>query len=183
MTLRIAFAAALLALHGCTHAPVVRSPDLVPVEAAGDYTHAASGHVFPLRLGEFRRASLFRSASDPRRVTVGYAGGPPECLTAVTMFMVPGPASAVEDEYARATAEVREAYSSAVLEREARHPRLASRFADYLVEDRRLHVIVEEARPGWILKYRVMFPAKCREAPLGVGAFVTMWLAAQPPPG
>ena len=57
------------------------------------------------------------------------------------------------------------------------HPQLVSRFADYLVEDRRLQLVVEEAKPGWVLKYRVIFPAKCLETPMFVGGFFQQFAA------
>lgn len=172
MNIRIFIAAAALALHGCASSPhsPSKGPGLVPVEAAGDYVHSFSGLVFPAEIQPFRRASLFRGSTNSRHLTVGYAGGPAECLAAITMFIDPA-SGTIDEAYARATAEVREAFDTAVLERELTHPRLVSRFAEYVVDDRRLQLVVEEAKPGWVLKYRVIFPAKCLETPLHVGGF------------
>ena len=173
MNLRIFIAAAALALHGCASAPPhspSMGPGLVPVEAAGDYMHPPSGLVFPAQIEQYRRASLFRGSANTQHLTVGYAGGTPECLAAITMFIDPA-SGTIEEAYARANAEVREAFDTAVLEREATHPRLVSRFAEYLVDDRRLQLVVEAVKPGWVLKYRVIFPATCVETPLYVGGF------------
>ena len=177
MNLRLFIAAAALALHGCASTPPhspSKGPGLVPVEAAGDYVHAPSGLVFPAQIERYRRASLFRGSVNSQHLTVGYAGGPPECLAAITMFIDPV-SGTIDEAYARAAAEVREAFETAVLEREVSHPRLASRFAEYLVDDRRLQLVVEETKPGWVLKYRVIFPSRCLETPLFVGGFLTQF--------
>jgi hypothetical protein len=172
MNIRLFIAAAALALHGCASAPhsPSKGPGLVPVEASGDYVHEPSGLKFPAQIDQYRRASLFRGSANSQHLTVGYAGGPPECLAAITMFIDPMSGS-VDEAYQRATAEVREAFDTAVLEREVSHPTVASRFAEYLVEDRRLQLVVEETKPGWLMKYRVIFPARCLETPLFVGGF------------
>ena len=179
MNFRLFLAAAVIALHGCAspppHSPS-KGPGLVPVEASGDYVHQPSGLVFPAQLDQYRRMSLFRGSANTQHLTVGYAGGTAECLAAITMFIDPVSGS-IDEAYARATAEVQEAFGTAVLEREASHPRLASRFADYLVEDRRLQLVVEETKPGWVLKYRVIFPAKCLETPMFVGGFFQQFAA------
>ena len=172
MNIRLFIAAAALALHGCASAPhsPSKGPGLVPVEAAGDYVHEPSGLKFPAHIDPYRRASLFRGSANPKHLTVGYAGGPPECLAAITMFIDPVTGT-IDQAYARATAEVREAFDNAVLEREVKHPTLESRFAEYLVEDRRLQLVVEEMKPGWVVKYRVIFPSRCLETALFVGGF------------
>jgi hypothetical protein len=171
MKLRIFVAAALLALHGCAAGPGARS-DLEPVEVAGDYRHEPSGFVFPAQIEDFRRISIFRRGTDAQRVIVGYAGGPPACLAAVTLFVSPA-LPTIDESYARAAAEVREAYPNATLQREERHPKLQSRFADYVIDDRRLQLVVEEQKPGWLFSYRVMFPKSCVETPIFLGGFFT----------
>jgi hypothetical protein len=181
MNPKLVVAAAVLALHGCASAPPhspSRGPGLVPVEATGDYVHPGSGLVFPAQVEQYRRASLFRGSANTQHLTVGYAGGPPECLAAITM-LVDAASGTMEDAYARATAEVREAFANAILEREATHPQNASRFADYAVEDRRLQLLVQEPKPGWTLKSRVIYPAKCVETPMQVGGFFTQFDARQ----
>jgi hypothetical protein len=172
MNLRIFIAAAALALHGCAsepHSPS-KGPGLMPVDAAGEYVHLASGLVFPAQIDQYQRAALFRGTVNPQHLTAGYAGGSPECLTAITIFVDPA-SGTIDEAYARATAEVREGFPAAVLEREDALPSLPSRYADYLVDDRRLQLIVEQVKPGWVLTYRVIFPAKCRDNPIYVGGF------------
>ena len=179
MNPRIFLAAAVLALHGCAsalpHSPS-RGPGLVPIEAAGEYLHPPSGLVFPAQIEQYRRASLFRGIANAQHLTVGYVGGPPECLAAITMFIDPA-SGGIDEAYARATAEVSEAFDNAVLQREATHPNTASRFADYRLDDRRLQLMVAEPKPGWILKYRVIFPEKCVETPMYVGGLFTQFEA------
>jgi hypothetical protein len=171
MNLKIFLAAAALALGGCAseHSPS-KGPGLAPIEAAGDYVHPASGIVFPAEIEPYRRAALFRGSVNTQHLTAGYAGGPPECLTAITIFIDPA-SGTIDEAYARATAEVREAFTGAVLEREDSLPKLPSRYADYLVDDRRLQLIVEQVKPGWFAKYRVIFPSKCGDTPVFVGGF------------
>jgi hypothetical protein len=172
MNLKVFLAAAALALAGCATAPhsPSKGPGLVPIEATGDYVHPASGIVFPAEIEPYRRAALFRGSVNTQHVTAGYAGGPPECLTAITIFIDPA-SGTIDEAYARATAEVREAFGSAVLEREASLPRLPSRYAEYLVEERRLQLLLQEIKPGWIAKSRIIFPAACRDTPVAVGGF------------
>jgi hypothetical protein len=160
-------------LPGCASAPHSPSqgPGLVPIEATGDYVHAPSGMVFPAQIEPFRRVSLFRGTANTQHLTVGYAGGTPECLAAITLFIDPASGS-IDEAYARAMAEVRQGFEAAVLEREVQHPQLPSHFAEYIVDDRRLQLIVEEFKPGWVRTYRVIFPAGCLQVPLFVGGFL-----------
>ena len=124
--------------------------------------------------------SLFRGTGNSQHLTAGYAGGPAECLAAITLFVDPSPGS-IDEAYARARTEVQEAFDEAVLVREATNPRTSSRFADYQVNDRRLQLVVGESKPGWILKYRVMFPVKCVETPIHVGGFFNQFEARNKP--
>ena len=174
--------AALLALQGCAPVattPSAKPPELTPIDAAGDYTHAASGFAFPAELGGFRRMSLFRRGPDAKRIVAGYAAGPPECLTSVTLFVDPADRS-VEADYARAKAEIQEAFGPATPDREDMIEKPSSRYAQYSLDDRRLEVIVQDAKPGWHVKQRVMYPVKCEdEVRMRVGVFLTVWESSQ----
>jgi hypothetical protein len=165
--------ATLLALHGCAteipppapSGPSVRPPDVTPIEATGPYTHEPSHAVIPAEVGSFRRVSLFRRGADGQRLTAGYAGGTPQCLVAITLFLDPAEETgSVDKVYARAKADVMEAFPSARFEREESRstPDTPGRRALFLIDERRLEVGVSQART-WDVKHRAIFPAKCSE--------------------
>ena len=164
-------AALLLVLNGCatnetTPQPLSpRPPELTPVEIVGPYIHEASGAVFPPDQPPFRRISIFKRGPEGQRVTAGYAGGPPECLVALTIFLDPAEeAGRTEKAFARAKEEVVHAFPNAIHERDSEtRGGVARRRADFLIEDRRMEVGVRQERGAWDIKHRAIYPAKCRE--------------------
>jgi hypothetical protein len=171
MKRQILFAAWLAALQGCAtepspQFPFARPPDLAPIEASGDYTHAPSHAIVPAQYAGFRRVSLFRRGPEGQRLTASYAGGTEECPTAITLFLDPAdhPGS-VDKAYASAKEEVVHAYPSAVLEHEdARDDsKLIAKRALFLIDYKRMEVGVLIAQKTWYVKHRVVFPAQCTE--------------------
>ena len=166
-------AALLAALQGCatneTQAPpqasAPRPPELTPIEVTGPWLHEPSGAIFPPDLPPFRRVSIFKRGPEGQRVTAGYAGGPPQCLVAVTLFVDPAEEVGKTDKaFAHAKEEVVHAYPSAVLEKNlVTDTQPVRRRADFLIDDRRMEVGIRQARPDWDIKHRAMYPAKCQE--------------------
>jgi hypothetical protein len=172
MKRHVLFAAWLAMLQGCatepaSQIPAARPPDLTPIEATGDYTHVPSRALIPAEMAGFRRVSLFRRGPDGQRLTVSYAGGTPECTTAITLFLDPAdPPDSVDKAYATAKDEVTQAYPSATLEREESRddPALKGKRALFLIDYRRMEVGVVLAQKAWYVKHRVIFPAQCTAA-------------------
>jgi len=172
MKRQVLFAAWLALLQGCATEPApqagfARPPDLTPIEASGDYTHEPSHALVAEQYAGFRRVSIFRRGSDGQRLTVSYAGGTPECLTAITLFLDPAdqPGS-VDKAYANAKDEVTHAYASAVLEREEvrNDAGFTGSRAIFRIDEKRLEVGVVIAQKSWYVKHRVVFPAQCMDA-------------------
>jgi hypothetical protein len=167
-----------VALAACSApAPPARPPaGLSPIDAPGDYVHEPSRFQFPAQLAGFRRITLARRGDDGRRVTAGYAGGPPECLVAMTFWIDPAE-GALPEAFAQAEGDVMHAYPGAVREsEESQHTaQLPGRRAVYRIDTRQLELVVF-AVDGWHLKYRVMYPAACaQQAARQSGAFFDAW--------
>jgi hypothetical protein len=150
-------AAALFALAGCADGPAV------PIEAAGDFTHAGSGYTFPPEVAGFRRISLARRDAHGSRVTVGYAGGTSQCPIAISYWIDPVE-QPLDETAARARKEIEEAYPTAVLRSTAsgRVMEWEAQRSLYDLDERRMQLILV-ARPRWYLKYRLMYPTSCTD--------------------
>jgi hypothetical protein len=164
------FVSAALLLQACATTPT--SPAEPPLEATpitwpGDYSHEVSHFRFPAAVGEFRRLTLVQRGTDGMRITAGYAGGPPECLTALTLWVDPASgasdAEKLDAAFARAKAEVGRLHPAAALEREqsGNEAALPHRRAAYVDADRRVGLVVFLVDHDWLLKYRLVYPARC----------------------
>jgi hypothetical protein len=171
----LSFVAAAVLLQACATAPttpatpIANEPalEVTPITWSGDYSHEVSRFRFPAEVAEFRRVTLAQRGKDGKRVIAGYVGGPPECLTALTLWV--DPASGASDTekldaaFARAKADVGRLHPAAALEREqaGNEAPLPHRRADYLDADRRVDLVIFLVDRDWLLKYRVVYPARC----------------------
>ena len=170
----LSFVAAALLLQACATAPTTPTPfpaepalEAIPITWPGDYSHEASHFRFPTAVAEFKRMTLVQRGKDAMRITAGYVGGPPECLAALTLWV--DPASGASDTerldaaFARAKAEAGRLHPGAALEKEqsGNEPPLPHRRAAYLDQDRRVDLVVFLVDHDWLLKYRVVYPARC----------------------
>jgi len=167
--------AAALLLQACatpptapaTAVPAEPALESTPIILPGDYSHEASHFRFPTAVAEFRRMTLVQRGTDGRRITAGYAGGPPECLTALTLWVDPasgaGDTEKLDAAYARAKAEVGQLHPEATLEKDQSgdDATMPHRRAAYLDRDRRVDVVLFLVDHDWLLKYRVVYPARC----------------------
>ena len=180
MKAKLFFAACIAALSGCNATPgVAPAPDVTPLEAAGDYVHPASGFVFPADNAGFHRVSLYRRGTDASRITAGYAGGPPRCLTAVTMFIDPvTPGEDTDQAFARARAETLKSRPSATLESEDSRDdaTFPGRRAIFVDGDRRVEVGLLRAKGEWDVTHRAVYPVQCAaEVRDRLGNFLPGW--------
>ena len=154
-------AACIAAVSGCAApARVALSPDLVPIEAPGEYRHEPSHLLFPADYGAFHRVSLYRRGDD-NHIVAGYAGGPPRCLSAVTFFVDPVvPGESADTAFARARGETLKAHPAAVVESEVLDPESPWKRAIYVDGDRRVELGLR--RMGKIdVVDRAVYPARC----------------------
>jgi hypothetical protein len=160
-----------VALAGCSTLPPPPTPanTIFPIDTQGDYTHEPSHFQFPAQLAGFRRITLGRRGDEGQSLSAGYAGGPPECLVAMTFWVDPAPNSmpgtlGLPEAFAEGEREVMHAYPAAVKESEESqdNPQRPGRRAVYRIDVRQLELIVF-AVDGWFLKYRVMYPAACAQ--------------------
>jgi hypothetical protein len=164
-------AAAALLTHACATAPppAASGPPLevTPITWPGDYSHEVSHFRFPAAVAEFRRMTLVQRGKEGRRITAGYAGGPPECLAALTLWVDPASgasdAERLDAAFMRARAEVGELHPGAALEKEqaGNDPPLPFRRAAYVDADRRVDEVAFLVDHDWVLRYRVVYPARC----------------------
>lgn len=159
---KLIIAACVAALAACSAAPrVAPAPDLVPLDVTGEYRHEPSHMIFPGAYGAFHRVSLYQRGADNTRITAGYVGGPPRCLTAVTLFL--DRAAAGEDidaAFARARAETLRAHPSAVLEAKDAEVDSPWRRATFIDGDRRVELGMRRMR-GWDITDRSVYPLQC----------------------
>ena len=163
--------AAALLLQACAAAPPRAATDLppeaTPIEWPGDYSHAPSRFRFPAAVAEFRRMTLVQRGTDGLRITAGYAGGPPECLAALTLRVDPASgasdAGKLDAAFARAKAELAESHPGAALKKEQSgdDAPLPHRRAAYEDADRRFDLVAFLVEGEWLLQYRVVYPARC----------------------
>lgn len=156
--LMCALAAGLL---GCA-APATPTPEVTPIEAAGEYRHEPSHMLFPDTYGIFRRVSL-NQRGDNTHVVAGYVGGSPSCLAAVTFFVDPVvPGESVGAAFARASGETLRAHPSAILESEDIDPDSPWQRAIYVEGDKRVELGLR--RQGrYDVVDRTVYPARCIE--------------------
>lgn len=167
----LSIAAAALLVQACATAPppAAAEPPLevTPITWPGDYSHEVSRFRFPAAVAEFRRVSLLQRGKDGRRITAGYAGGPPECLAALTLWVDPASgasdAEKLDTAFARAKAELAESHPGASLEKEqsGNDAPLPHRRASYELADRRFDLVAFLVDGEWLLRYRVVYPARC----------------------
>jgi hypothetical protein len=182
MKTTLLIAMSLFALAGCANAPQPVIAAAQPIEAEGDYSHAASGFSFAGNIAGFKRVSLVRRDADARSITVAYAeGGTSDCPVAITFWIdpvaaPPAPGGAAElllmedgkrldQAFSRATREVLDTYPGAMLQstESGMLDEMPARRALYGIDQRRLEIVVLVSRHAWYLKYRVMFPASCAD--------------------
>lgn len=65
-----------------------------PVEVRGPYFHRSAAAVFPVKVGEFRRAQIYRYDEDGRDVSAGYDLATPEGRLLITVYIYPAPSAA-----------------------------------------------------------------------------------------
>lgn len=183
---RLPFLVLALLLYACAAVPPRSAePPLenIPIAWPGDYSHAPSRFNFPAAVAEFRRLTLVQRGADGLRITAGYTAGPPECLVALTLWVDPASGAASDAEkldaaFASVKAEVGELHPGAALEKEqsGNDAPLPHRRADFLVEGVRLDAVVFLVEHDWLLKYRVVYPARCtEEADQKVKRFFDAW--------
>lgn len=87
---------AILVLSGCATMDEGMLASPVPMQAPGDFTHAASGMVLPVEVDAFRRLKVTRYDIDGRDISAAYSRGLDGGLMAATVYIAPGPALAAE---------------------------------------------------------------------------------------
>lgn len=163
------------------------------VETTGPYIHGPAGAVFPVRVGEFRRASIHRYDEEGRNVSAGYNLATPQGRLLVTVYVYPAAAAArgkrtrlCAQEFGYATEAIRNQYGPgapaeggrafevAGTEKALRH-RAAYRVS--MNFDGEVQPVRTEAHlycyvaGGWFVKYRVSAPVAVT-APGAVEAFI-----------
>jgi hypothetical protein len=173
---RVAWAVALaLGLAGC---PRATPPGATAIKAAGTWSHAASGLQFPDRLGAARRSGITQFDQRGADVGVGYDHEVADAMVAFTVYVRPPVALATgepatlaqqfeleKDVIVRAHAGASEASSEPMTF--ARNGQSVSGFAAELsfhdVFAGRRQPLVSRlylfAADGWVVKYRLTFPA------------------------
>lgn len=77
-------------LVGCpTHPRPLAQPQ--PLFVQGAYTHALSGMIFPLSIGEFRRSAVLRYDEDGQDVSAGYDLYDSQLKMIATVYVYPAP--------------------------------------------------------------------------------------------
>jgi len=167
MRKHLSFIAVVALLQACATSPSPpgpRPPDLTPIDTTESYVHEPSHAMVPAEYGGFRRVGLYRRGPDGQRLTASFAGGPPQCLVAITLFLDPAEESGrVDKSFTRAKGEVMHAYPSAVLDHEDSRTDPVGRRAYFTVEDKRMEVGVVQTSKGWDVKHRAVSPAQCAE--------------------
>jgi hypothetical protein len=165
----LSLAAALL-MQACATAPPAAPeppPEVTPITWPGDYSHEVSHFRFPAAVAEFRRVTLVQRGKEGTRITAGYAGGPPECLAALTLWVDPASGATATERldaaFTRAKAELIQHHPAAALEKEqaGNDEPLPHRRADYLDGDRRVDLAAFLVDHDWVLRYQVVYPARC----------------------
>jgi hypothetical protein len=164
----------------------------IPVEAGGPYLHRDAAAVFPVQVGEFRRAEVYRYDEDGRDISASYNLATPEGRLLVTAYIYPAPAAArdgqtelCEREFESAKDAIQSQHGGAPIEegrglavsgtqRALRH-RAAYRLT--MNFDQKLQPVRSEARlycyvgGNWFVKYRVSAPVAVT-MPEAVEAFI-----------
>lgn len=68
-----------------------------PIEVSGPYLHRDAAAVFPVRVGEFRRAQVYRYDDDGRDVSASYNLPTPEGRLLITVYIYPAAAAAPDE--------------------------------------------------------------------------------------
>lgn len=163
------------------------------VESSGPYLHRAAGAVFPVQIGDFRRAQLLRYDEGGRDVSASYNLATPQGRLLITVYIYPAAAAArgkrtklCEQEFESATEAIRKQHGPGASIEEGRphdapgtHKGLMHRAA-YRVDmnfDGDVQPVRTEAHlycyvgGDWFVKYRVSAPIAVT-APVAVGAFI-----------
>lgn len=164
-----------------------------PIESSGPYLHRAAGAVFPVQIGDFRRAQILRYDEGGRDISASYNLATPQGRLLITVYIYPAAEAArgkrtklCEQGFESATEAIRKQYGSGASIEEGRpheapgtHKRLRHR-ATYRVDmkfDGELRPVRTEAHlycyvgGDWFVKCRVSAPMAVT-APVAVGAFI-----------
>ncbi len=172
-------AALVAGLLGCSAMPPAAAPETTPLGVTGDYTHEASKFVFPADNAGFHRVSLVQRGPDATRITAGYSGGTPRCLTVVTLYLDPAaPGERVDDAFARASGAALRAHPSAILEGkdERNSEAYPGKRAIFIDGDKRVEVGLLRVKNAWDVAHRAVYPVQCAaEVRELLGNFLPGW--------
>lgn len=193
-------AVALAGLAGCPVTQLNRSPQSSPlarpasVAVVGDFKHAPSGYVFPVRVAEFQRVAVVQYDTAGLDVSAGYNDALPGCAVVLTIYVYPTPrmtfigadpaavrsleAGWLNRAYGEAKGEIVHVHPDAMLESEgsATQGGIPGEKATYLIGDARSELFMFVVEHAWFLEYRASYPKQCTtQAHQALGAFGAAW--------